>query len=330
MPKNPKLKTVDRSASSSRGAGMTSDPAKLPPYGYIHDDWTYDIRTRRVPAGFRIAGRPAGETDYIAWLEATVDELAEFLWPRYDKATQTWIGKAQAKAWALTVADLDLMDTGLHDKLCERAPSRDPLAHGSHKAFFVAEDLEAMLDTFAKYETALTPELVAKLKEEMGKGLKAFGPAPLRFKEYFQRPRPYQAAYLLGRPFAYEWAKSAVTPSMISGHSLQGLIAGCYGYISLMRKLDVVAGAVDNLLQWSVDVGDRRVFAGVHYPSDNLSSWYIALKLCDNYVFGELGLEAKEFLKKAIHKSAVFLAMQAAVDADPASPFAAPLARLSV
>jgi hypothetical protein len=31
--------------------------------------------------------------------------------------------------------------------------------------------------------------------------------------------------------------------------------------------------------QFGVDIGDRRVFAGVHYPSDNMASWIMALRL---------------------------------------------------
>jgi hypothetical protein len=318
--------------STAKRVAPHAEPSlqQLPPYGYMNEYWMYDVRTRRVPVGFRVNGAPANEAAYIEWLEAVVDDIAEFLWPRFDRRTSTWVGNAAATAWALTMADLDLMRTQ-REKLTERAPCRDPGLTESHKSFFLIEDLEGMPDTVFKYEPALTPSTALDLKAAIGKGLSDFGPAPLRFKEYFQRPRPYQTAFVLNREFAYEWAKSAVSPALISGHALQGLIAGTRGYVSCLRSLALTAGATENLMQWCVDVGDRRVFAGVHYPSDNISSWYVALKICDNYVFGELGAEARAFIKGAIRKSEVFKAIKAHVDANPtSSPYKTPLAKLDV
>ena len=96
MARSTSAKTGHRKSSNA----MTSDPANLPPYGYIHDEWMYDLRTRRVPLGFRVAGRAADEAAYVGWLEETVDDMADFLWPRYDRASQSWVGKARDNAWA--------------------------------------------------------------------------------------------------------------------------------------------------------------------------------------------------------------------------------------
>jgi hypothetical protein len=308
------------------------DPQTMPPYGYINEEWMYDVRTRRVPVGFRIGGKPVlSEADYTKWLEATVADIAEFLWPQYDQATRAWVGQASKNAWALTIADLDLMHEKLQPMLVARAPSRDKSVQDTHKALFLVEDIDKSRTTYPKYENGLPADQILAAQEQMRIGLGDFGPAPLRFKEYFQRPRPYQIAFMRGRPFAYEWGKSAVTPALISGHSIQGLIQGCRAYIGSMLKLELVAGAVDSLQQWCIDVGDRRVFAGVHYPSDNLASWYVALKLCDHYMFGELNSQAKDFIKDAIRKSEVFKAMQAHVSANPkSSPYKLPLDRLGV
>ena len=46
------------------------------------------------------------------------------------------------------------------------------------------------------------------------------------------------------------------------------------------------------LQQYAVDMGDRRVFAGVHYPSDNLSSWLMVMRVA-NHVFVRSEVKAK-------------------------------------
>lgn len=61
---------------------------------------------------------------------------------------------------------------------------------------------------------------------------------------------------------------------------------------------------IEALEQFGVDIGDRRVFAGVHYPSDNLSSWILALRL-GREVFADPRVWL--FLAEAIQKrSAVY------------------------
>ena len=59
------------------------------------------------------------------------------------------------------------------------------------------------------------------------------------------------------------------------------------------------------LSHFGMDHGDRRVFAGVHYPSDNLASWAIASDLISR-IFNYADI-ISPFLKDAISKrSAVF------------------------
>jgi hypothetical protein len=321
----PALKKTSGAEAADKNL-ITDDPDKLPPYGYMNDAWMYDVRTRRVPVRFRLGGGDADEAEFQAWLEKNVNEMANYLWPQWKDGK--WHGKARDTAWALTEADLNLMDTALRGKLRERVACRSQEEQGTHAAFFEAEDLNSPIDTLAKYDPAISAPLMIDLKKAMTQALVDFGPAPLRFKQCFQRPRPYQTAFLLNRPFTYEWGKSAVSPSLISGHCVQAMVAGGNGYVKNLRRLGLIAGAEENLMQWTVDAGDRRVFAGVHYPSDNVSSWIIALTVSDNYVFGELGNEAKAFLSAAIRRSLVYQAIESAVKADPKSPFALPTQRL--
>jgi len=89
---------------------------------------------------------------------------------------------------------------------------------------------------------------------------------------------------MLGYPsYVYEVAIRGLTPSSCSAHCIQGLI-GIGGVFEYFNSSGV---SLDNsnlkcLKQVAVDIGDRRVMAGVHYPSDNLCSWVVLMSLADH------------------------------------------------
>ena len=113
----------------------------------------------------------------------------------------------------------------------------------------------------------------------------------------------------------YVSARTGSTPSLVNGHALHALIAGCTAFIAYAEHLS--PRSVEVLQQFSVDVGDRRVFAGVNYPSDNLASWFVALNLIPYVFAGEQSEAAKRFLWSAISsKSKVFAATSAYKDAE--------------
>jgi hypothetical protein len=71
-----------------------------------------------------------------------------------------------------------------------------------------------------------------------------------------------------------------------------------------------------SLAQYMVDIGDRRVFAGVHYPSDNIASWIMALSLMPEVYADPVRIEG--FVRKAIfERSRVFQMISAAYFTDP-------------
>jgi hypothetical protein len=286
-----------------------------PPYGRMNKGFEFDIATKRVPPGFRIKGVPANDATFTKWVEDRVDDMAKFLWPRYatvpGKPGGTWTGKAADFAQDLTVSDLKLMRV-LRGYLSSMPRGRNDKMTNSHRALFRAEDEGKPWPTYAQYETGWSPEMQTLVQESMHKPVAAFGPAPLRFKQLMQRPRPYQMALALGfDDFEYEWARSAVTPAIISGHCVQGVIAGAGAYVAHLYDLQNLPDAECFLQQYAVDIGDRRVFAGVHYPTDNVASWFVALHACDNNLFGELGQNARRFLWEAISKrSLVYAAMK--------------------
>ncbi len=102
------------------------------------------------------------------------------------------------------------------------------------------------------------------------------------FKERLQRPRPYQAALIVGEPdFDHEVARYGIHkgahPSCVSGHCYQGILIACAALEDWIEQGTTTDLRESRLAQFAVDFGDRRVFAGVHYPTDNIASWIVCL-----------------------------------------------------
>lgn len=280
-----------------------------PPYGLMPEDWEAGGEKGPLPAGF---DAPAWD----AFVQQVLEQLAAVLWPVHDGAG--WVGDAQAIMEVLSRADLALMASTLQPLFGGVVPSG-----ASHRELFRDEDDlrpgRKNFDTLSHYLRKVPPELLSAVVDAAGAGIAALGPRPLTFKRRLQRPRPYQVSLLLpGIQFGHTQAKSACSPSMMSGHCLQGLIAATAAYVRHQTAIDSLAGARQALAQFGVDFGDRRVFAGVHYPSDNLASWFIALRLAPT-LFGSKASIARAFMVDAIRASAVFRALshQASQVAEP-------------
>jgi len=94
-------------------------------------------------------------------------------------------------------------------------------------------------------------------------------PLLIKLKFYFQRPRPYQLAeYYKIKMFPFE-SRSADSPSYPSGHTFQSkLICHVLGN-HFPEKFDFF----ENLAK---DIEYSRLYLGIHYPSDNDFSLFIA------------------------------------------------------
>jgi hypothetical protein len=217
----------------------------------------------------------------------------------------------------LTKADLALMKV-LAAKMSRCAILPAGVNELEHWELFLAEDKFGgddgdMGDTLSFYAPFLTEGLQQQSVGALKTGrVRKLGSLIMFLKVAFDRPRAYQAAQLLStdHDFTYEVAVTGSTPSFISGHCLQALLASAYLYERLVvTGAHLPAMAVEALKQYASDVGDRRVFAGVHYPSDSLGSWLVALLLTPLVFPAASRNVAKEFVADAIRRSAVYQAL---------------------
>jgi hypothetical protein len=119
--------------------------------------------------------------------------------------------------------------------------------------------------------------------------MRGLQPAIFDIKQHFQRPRPWMAAAALNVQ-GFRWTTAdgqthtGLHPAILSGHSIQGILGGCSVLDALLEQAkesgEGPSGAMlDVLSRYMVDWGDRRVFAGVHFMTDNIASWTLARRL---------------------------------------------------
>jgi hypothetical protein len=319
--------------------------ASLPPYGDIPKPLVDGIADFPVPEGYDSGdGRPAA----VAWPEhyrSLVDRIAETLWPRWGGfvGRPGWEGAAAERMHELTELDLALtieLQQQHTQPVSQRAKRGGALGDAApHARYFEQEDPGRSGVDFPVLAYLQPEERVALygaarlLAQALNRPLDeasfprrlehwsyAHPTAPtLPSKRELQRPRPHQVASLHGLAFEVQRAPGAVTSATPSGHAIQGLMGVAGAIVELRRYHRFDAPLLSRLRQYAVDVGDRRVFAGVHFPTDNLASWCLALSLC-SHVYGQDGDFARAFMAEAITRhSAVHAALAAS-----GSPLLAP------
>lgn len=275
-----------------------------PPYGYypLH---LADI-LQRIPMPTDWAS-PDGDrkAHFLAWRDAIAGKLAHELWPEWRDGK--WQGQAQAWMHEMTVADLDLCDL-LRPTYFSRIQAAAP--HDKrHFELLPLEDEKIPAESLALYSPALSREITAFDTAWQSGAFHKAGNVSTYLKSRLQRPRAYQAALMLGRPFEHYWAKTANTAAMISGHAFQGLMGVASVFENLSTLRTPTSAERSALEQLAVDIGDRRTLAGVHYPSDNLGSWIVALEMV-GFVYRDVAA-VRSFMSAAIGRGAVHAALRA-------------------
>ncbi len=281
------------------------EKAVLPPYGALPEGHT---PSKDAPSDWR--DKPQ---DFGKLLDGNLRDFRRLLWPKDDMGRKI----------ELTKVDLALLLQIRADRLLDELPDSSVRSWkcNTHRKFFELEDKGQQLgELHRQYDRTADQVLVLDgIPKFFIEGIfhKMTAGAIFFFKQELQRLRPYQAAHILGpTAFSYEAATAAGHPSMISGHCIQGVMGGVGIFERLL--LDKIPFSEDSwtaLQQFIVDFGDRRVMAGVHYPSDNISSWLLALDLCKRVCHPSVAVEVKQHLWTAIStRSIVYKRIEAAID----------------
>jgi len=245
------------------------DTIVFPPYGNLTEQ--HLIRLRQfvvVPADWRSpVGFPGSADDhYECYLETVIKVIDGVLWPVYSSAG--WPSGRLQQMEDLTRLDFDVQQRVAKDldgyvlRILKR----------THRDLFLIEDGDEPFGAeFDKYDGDAPFTLLQTIKSHSAKGQdQKVGWGVVRLKQIFQRPRLYQTSLLLGKEkFEWQEAASSLTPSLPSGHALQGMMHVGAALEQLLNQGETIS---DAFRQYLVDPGDRRVMAGVHYPSDNIAS----------------------------------------------------------
>ena len=275
----------------------------LPPWGQIDEELLEDATQYEIPEHWQGA-----REDYAPWRAGVIAVIDQLLWPHYDPAGTRW---ESDRVRELNDADFILLGR-LHDQFRAAIAAAHPTTV-LHADFFDEEDQDGI--AFGKGYERYDPQLPRAARDRFPDIVLAAlrdkaSSVSTQLKAVFQRPRAYQVALLQNRhDFGHIAARTANTPALISGHCFQGAITGCNLFAELRGQMTSQSQVL--LQQFTVDIGDRRVFAGVHYPSDNLSSWFTALELVPRVFPSQAAGDVKAFLWTAIStRSTVYRAIE--------------------
>lgn len=293
---------------------MSATPFPLPPYGLMDDFLDTMREAELIPPEWE----PQDRHRYLEWRDVVETRIDESIWPRHVAGSTTWINNPHVDA--LNDADFKLL-AKLNGNLRKNITGLGSAI--THEEMFLAEDdAEHFGENFHNYDPDLPLHILNGLPALTFQGYRQKTRfLTFQLKHVFQRPRAYQVALLRGiRGFKHLHAISADTPSLISGHAIQGAIGVCHAFN--VHRAALTPALTRAFRQLAVDIGDRRVFAGVHYPSDNLSSWLTAFMLLPRVFSAGDALVIRDFLWDAIsNQSDVFKAMLDYVPDSGMSPY---------
>jgi membrane-associated phospholipid phosphatase len=128
----------------------------------------------------------------------------------------------------------------------------------------------------------------------------------MSLKHMFQRPRPHQFAFDNNDvTFKHMLSQLAHSPSLPSGHAFDAAFAAILG-AELIAQHETWMSHKELLPAWAAAFGDRRNYAGLHYPSDNWASWLTVATVIHTLFQSDIAQRSKESLRKNIKASRCF------------------------
>lgn len=266
---------------------------QLPPYGLLSNE--YQVALSDKP----MLDWQGSSAQYQRFIKEMRRDIATHIWPAYDYRRGKWKGAASEFAEAATKAELKIcIDRFQRAGILERYPQAcdslpEPFRR-NHLWHFRVEDgqehQEPFLDALASktsinnylyYDPSYDPDVFVSVF--LGQARRKIH-GLFDFKPYFARPRPHQVASIYGLDkfqtrIAEIGRHTGLHPALISGHSVQGILLSSLVLETWLDAGEPSRESTEQLGWYAVDLGDRRVFAGVHYPTDNIASWILSLRL---------------------------------------------------
>lgn len=247
---------------------------QFPPYGALARPYARQIKDPVAPVDF--ASESAPLKGWLTWIEETTAVINECLWPSWNYSESCWESPNIDLMNDLTRADFSILKSLIEaDFLSVTAPISDVAWREKHLEFFTDEDQDRLGLRVGEY-SAEFPATIRPFDRWSGEVFRSkIGHTSMHLKHKLQRPRAYQISAIAGVDwFTWNLGATSMSPSMSSGHALQGLMFAAGTFEALLQKgVELTPGGRIGLAQFGVDIGDRRVFAGIHYPSDNIASW---------------------------------------------------------
>lgn len=288
----------------------------FPPYGALARPYAQQISDPVAPIDFSTHGGDRDE--WLKWIEETVALINSCLWPSWNYREQCWISQSIEMMNDLTLADFSILRGFLESNYLESTLPLSVVAwRARHLEFFLDEDQDRIGRRLGEYSSELPASVIPYDRWIAEIFRTKIGYTSMHLKYHLQRPRAYQVATLVGADwFTWNLGATSMSPSMSSGHALQGLLLAAGTFEGLLQKgVALSSEAKVGLAQFGVDIGDRRVFAGIHYPSDNIASW-IAVGRLAKKVFHRR--ETREFIHFAVtERSEVYKRVAGALSQHP-------------
>ncbi len=291
---------------------------QFPVYGHTADYYQEAVEVEQPPGWVVSTG------EWKEWYDQTCSALSE-IWPR---PSDNW---TEQRYWQVTQADLSLMrrfQASPHWKaktgklyLLEDANQDWVVENSSNQPDNQSPNAHVKV-VDSRYGTTFAiehPQSPLGLAGEPAKQtlLNVFAKGYLRasmnlhaIKRDFQRPRPALAQFLLDptlRLRRLELTATGHTPSFIAGHTAETLVCAIHVLLDIPGKFtDQTEDGIDALLQWANEVGERRIWAGLHYPLDSLGGWVFVTRLLPHVYERDQARRALYLLVRAIDRSRLY------------------------